>query len=288
MSLLSALALERCHHPGCRYRTARTRFTPSRGIVLNGEWYCSASCFQAGVQAKSTLLLSEAMPDSPPKPHRVPLGLLLLSRGAIDLPTLRRALEQQAVTGDRIGDTLRELGAVTESQVTSALAAQWSCPVFPLRHHAGLAQVAQLLPLGLLEHYRAIPVHFNRSTRVLHVAFAQVVSATFLYAAQQMLTCTAQACIADESAIHKALQQARLNPERSEYFLGNITNVGEMAQVAVNYAHQLAATGARLLSCADRLWLRLTRKEQINDFIFQFGASIATTEYKNDFLVAGM
>jgi hypothetical protein len=288
MSLFSALALERCHFAGCRFRTTRTRFTPSRGIVLNGEWYCSASCFQAGVQAKSSLLLAEAVPDSPLKPHRVPLGLLLLSRGAIDLATLRRALEEQAASGDRIGEVLRAMGAVTEQQVTSALAAQWACPVFPLRDNPRAGQFVDLLPLALLQHYRALPVHFAHSTRVLHVAFAQVVSSTFLYAAQQMLSCTAQACIADESGIAKALEQARRDPDRVEYLVANMTSVAEMARVAVSYAQQLTATGARLLACEDRLWLRLTRKDVSSDFLFQFGTSIASTEEKPNFFEAAM
>jgi hypothetical protein len=288
MSLFSALALERCHHAGCRFRTARTRFTPSRGIVLNGEWYCSAACFQAGLQAKSSLLLAEAAPDPPPKPHRVPLGLLLLSRGMIDLATLRRALEEQAATGDRIGDVLRALGAVTEQQITTAVASQWSCPVFPLRDHPNPGQFVHLLPLGLLQHYCALPVHFVRSTRVLHVAFAQTVSSTFLYAAQQMLSCTAQACFADESAILRALDQARYDSDRSEYLVSDVSGVAEMARVAVGFAQQLAATGARLLSCEDRLWLRLTRKNEANDFLFQFGAAVASTMRKDDFLTAAM
>jgi hypothetical protein len=285
MSLLDALALERCHNAECRYRT---RFTPSRGIVLNGEWFCSATCFQAGIQAQSAALLAQAVPDPPPKAHRVPLGLLLLSRGVIDLPTLRGALEQQGETGDRIGDILRAMGAVTEEQITSAVAAQWSCPVFPLRDPSVAGPFMPLLPLGLLQHYRAIPVHFTRSTRVLHVAFAQVVSATFLYAAQQMLSCTAQACIAEESSIARALELARLSPDRLEYRLAHMESVAEMARAAVNYAQQLGATGARLLACENRLWLRLTRKDQSSDFIFQFGSSIAAMEQQQSSLMAAM
>jgi hypothetical protein len=180
------------------------------------------------------------------------------------------------------------MGAVTEEQVTSAVAAQWSCPVFPLRDHRGAVQFVHLLPLALLEHYHALPVHFTRTTRVLHVAFAQVVSSTFLYAAQQMLSCTAQACIADESAITRALAEARQSPGRSEYLLANMESVAEMARTAASYAQQLAATGARLLACEDRLWLRLTRKDEANDFLFQFGASIAGTEYQQSFLMAAM
>ena len=276
MSLFSALALERCHNLGCRFRTARPRrLSPSRGIVLNGEWFCCPTCFEAGVQSKSMSLMGDVVAPGPPRAHRIPLGLLLLSRNQIELPALRRALEEQTAVGGRIGDLLRAMGAVTEQQVTSAVAAQWACPVFPLRDHPGAAQYAHLLPLGLLERYRAVPVHFSPATRILHVAFAQEVSSTLLYAAQQMLTCAAQACVADESAILQCLEHARQTPDRSEFLLTRTGTPAETARIATSYAQQLGSTGARLLACEDHLWLRLTRKNQSSDFLFQLAAASA-------------
>ncbi len=273
MSLLSALALEHCHNPNCRYRTARTRLSPSRGIVLNGEWYCNAPCFEAGVSSRCGSLMAEVVPPRPARAHRVPLGLLLISRGHIDLPTLRLALDRQEREGGRIGDLLRSMGKVTEQQITSAVASQWSCPVFALRDHPAVAQYAHLLPLGLLERYRAMPVYFSAATRVLHVAFAQEVSSTLLYAAQQMLTCSTEACMADESAIMTALEHARQTPDRSEFLLARMGTSAEMGRIAVGYAQKLGATGARLLACDDYLWLRLTRRDKSSDFLFQLSAA---------------
>jgi hypothetical protein len=281
MSLLSALALEHCHNPACRYRTARTRLSPSRGIVLNGDWFCGAACFEAGVAGRCGAFIGEALPPKPAKPHRVPLGLLLMSRGHLDLSTLRQALERQEAVGGRIGDVLRSMGAVTEQQITSAVAAQWSCPVFALRDHPGALQYARQLPLGLLERYRALPVHFSPVTRVLHVAFAQEVSSTLLYAAQQMLTCSTEACIADESAIMAALEKARQIPDRSEFLLARLGSAAEMARIAVGYAQKLGASGARLLPCDDYLWLRLLRRDTASDFLFQLStAAMSGGEYQ--------
>ena len=58
-----------------------------------------------------------------------------------------------------------------------------------------------------------------------------------------MLSCTAQACIADETAIGRTLEYARSNPDRSEYLLAQMGSLAEMARVAVGYAQQLGATG---------------------------------------------
>lgn len=287
MSLFSAFALERCHNQNCRFRTARTRrLSPTRGIVLNGEWFCCPSCFQAGVQAKSMELMGDVVAPPPPRAHRIPLGLLLLSRNQISQETLRAALEHHAASAGRIGDVLRAMGAVTEQQITTAVAAQWSCPVFPLRDHPGAAQYAHLLPLGLLERYRAVPVHFSEATRILHVAFSQDVSSSLLYASQQMLSCTAQACMADESAILNILERTRQNPDRSEFLLARTASCAEMARVATGYAQQLNATDARLLTCEDYFWLRLTRKHQMSDFLFHFAFAASAHQPLSELLAS--
>jgi hypothetical protein len=104
---------------------------------------------------------------------------------------------------------------------------------------------------------------------VLLVAFAQEVSSTLLFAAQEMLTCTAEACIADESAILQGLETARLNPAKSEFLWARSGNPAEIGRIAAGYAQKLNATGGRLLACGQYLWLRLTRKNQASDFLFQ-------------------
>jgi hypothetical protein len=193
----------------------------------------------------------------------------MLSRGWIDLATLRRGLEAHAAGQGRIGEVLCRMGAVTEQQVTSAVAAQWSCPVFPLRDRPAALQHVHHLPLGLLERYRALPVHFASASRLLLVAFAQEVSSTLLYAAQEMLGCTAEACIADESAILQGLETARLNPAKAEFVWARSGNPAEIGRIATGYAQKLNAANGRLLACGQYLWLRLTRKNQDNDFLFQ-------------------
>jgi hypothetical protein len=230
------------------------------------------------MQVQCSALMAGLFPPAAPQRHRMPLGLLMLSRGWIDLPTLRQALQEHGAGGGRIGEVLCRMGAVTEHQVTCAVATQWSCPVFPLRDRPAALQYVDQLPLGLLDRYRALPVHFSPSSRVLHVAFAQEVSSTLLYAAQQMLGCTTEACIADESAILQALEAARQNPARSEFLLARSGNPSEIARMAAGYAQKLSATGGRLLACGQHLWLRLTRKNEGNDFLFQVPSGMLRNE----------
>ena len=60
-----------------------------------------------------------AKPQPPAKAHRVPLGLLMLSRGLVDNEQLKKALKAQKDSGSgRVGEWLRHIGAVSEEQVT--------------------------------------------------------------------------------------------------------------------------------------------------------------------------
>jgi hypothetical protein len=86
-----------------------------------------------------------------PRQHRIPLGLVLLSRGFIDNQRLQAALQAQRQSRKgRVGEWLMQLGAVNEAQVTMALAIQWSCPVFPLERHHRFIECAGMVPLPIL------------------------------------------------------------------------------------------------------------------------------------------
>ena len=103
----------KCESPACRHgkRLWRTWLEPLRGHSLDGHWYCSTDCFdQALVSA-----IGQFLPGTPPPPakaHRVPLGLLMLSRGLVDNEQLKKALKAQRDSGSgRLGEWLRHIGA---------------------------------------------------------------------------------------------------------------------------------------------------------------------------------
>src|SRR6266851_5350588 len=58
--------------------------------------------------------------------------------------------------GIRLGRILIDMKAVTEDQVTTAVAFQWSVPVFRL-HENVVPEAARLVPFALLERYRMLP-----------------------------------------------------------------------------------------------------------------------------------
>src|SRR5207245_4384144 len=92
---------------------------PSRmGILLEGQWYCGSRCFARALPyllTRPKVVRSERRVPN----HRIPLGLLMMSRGELTYEQLKTALnaQRQAAHG-RLGDWLCELGYSNERQIT--------------------------------------------------------------------------------------------------------------------------------------------------------------------------
>ena len=111
-------------------RRAWERISNGAGSVcVHGLRYCFPHCFEREL----TRRLDRMQPTRALRPrpaHRLPLGLLMLSRGELTHSQLGETLqEQQRHKERRIGECMQQLGYVREPQVTAALALQWCCPV---------------------------------------------------------------------------------------------------------------------------------------------------------------
>ncbi len=128
---LSSLPI--CSNPFCpRPATLWQRWwSRHEGIWLHQRWYCSVDCFQAGLLRRLENT-GAARPHPAPQPNRIPLGLLLLSQETISRSQLGEALIlQKRARSGKVGEWLVRMGAVSEQQVTSALAVQQRCRCLP-------------------------------------------------------------------------------------------------------------------------------------------------------------
>jgi hypothetical protein len=127
-----------CARPDCQHtRSLWRRFRrKSRGVVIEGLRYCREDCMEQALT--DALRRRRSVSQSAQAPHRVPLGLVLLSRQELTAEQLQAGLAAQRSAGrGKIGEWLQTLGFASEQQVTSALARQWSCPVWrPSTLHA--------------------------------------------------------------------------------------------------------------------------------------------------------
>jgi hypothetical protein len=268
MAALAALPI--CASPFCpKPPTLWQRWwARHEGIWLHGGWYCSVSCFEAGVfhRLEHAAL---AAPRSAARRSRLPLGLILLSQGEITSEQLRDALERQRAAGSgKLGEWLIRMGAVGEPQVAAAVAAQQGCPLFPMQEPQ-CVPAKMYWPEPLIQRYRAVPVFHNRAQSSLYVGFLERVDHAFLLSLEQMLRCRTQPCILPEAAYRRQLELRSFAVENETIVIPQRQNGIEMTRTIANYAEQIHAGRCAITCCGDYLWVRLESSATVVDFLFR-------------------
>jgi hypothetical protein len=242
---------ERCAAP----RRAWQRISNGAGSVcVHGLRYCFPHCFERELMRR----LVRMQPTRAARrtlAHRLPLGLLMLSRGDLTDSQLRQTLqEQQLHKGRRIGECMQQLGYVREPQVTAALAMQWCCPVLKtLPQHV----IDCGVPQGLLRRFRMMPVHFSAATRALYIAFVEDIEYPALIAIEQMLDCKTQACLTTSSGLQTAFERMEQQSMPLEKEFAGLRAPEEMTRITSSYAARLFADDVRAVACGDLAWVRV-------------------------------
>jgi Type II secretion system (T2SS), protein E, N-terminal domain len=246
-------------HLRSKWRRMRRR---SRGVRMQGARYCRTECLE--------LALVEVLARARPAPrvaaiasHRIPLGLLLLSRHQLTAAQLRIGLAAQSAAGHgKIGAWLRELGFTTEREVTAALARQWSCPV--LRNEAAAIGAGRFpaIPALLLESFQMIPVDLVEATGTLLMAFSEGIDYTALYAIEHMLGYHTETCLVSPTTLHKSLQALAQRRASGDITFDRVEDAAECAHIICSYAVRVGAQEVRWARCGKHLWIRLERPGQ--------------------------
>src|SRR5262249_29982065 len=185
-------------------------------IQFEGRTYCSALCLTPALEQRIRKLQS-GFANEKPRSSRMPVGLLLLQRGLVSQDQLRTALGKQREAGKgRIGYWLRELGLVDEHSLTSALAQQYGCAVFPLERLPSPVTLENLLPFTLLESVCAVPAYAESDKGSLYLAFGDRLDRSTLFAVEQMLGRPTIGCVAKESVVYELLEHYRRTTPRGE------------------------------------------------------------------------
>jgi hypothetical protein len=263
----------RCANPSCHRGKLWSRWlTPTEPLAFGGTSYCCAGCAETAFEQEIGKHLLRARFEGE-RPHRIPLGLLLVSRGMVTGGQLQQALRtQREQPRRRLGHLLVEQGAISEQSLLTALGNQWGCPVFPLEKNRDYLECAGLLPLALLQSTGVLPVHRGRGGRILHLAFTKRVDHTLLYAIEGMLGCQAAACVASEQAVADAVQRLHSLLPPQETVFDSVRQPQEMARMAADYAAKLQAGQVRATRAADYLWFRFENARGWHHLLFQLQA----------------
>jgi hypothetical protein len=239
------------------------------GIFFDGRWYCGKACLESVLLSRVHALLSGFQSDKP-RAYRLPLGLLLIQRGAISPAQLREALRAQREAGyGRIGDWLRQAPGLSIQQLTAALGQQWGCPVFPLENQGTSSAWSDLIPLPLLESAAAVPAYASADGRSLHIAFGERVDHPLLYAAEQMLFCHTFPCVAPAPAVHNRLELFRKLTSGNSTSFDTVRETSEMTWTICNYVAELKPRRMALARAGSYIWVRFFGSRAVRDLLFR-------------------
>jgi Type II secretion system (T2SS), protein E, N-terminal domain len=261
-----------CENQNCPFKTTLRKFLQRRhneGVFLQGRWYCSLDCFEHGITPVFAELIKHH--DEPlPRQHRIPLGLMLLGRGAINESQLKTALQVQRTEGtERLGHWLVRLGVVSDQDVSAALAAQWGCAVFPLEHDRRYRECSHMLPLALLESSRMLALHYLPANQWLYLGFSENIDHTAIYSIERLLSSRTQPCVVSESAMKQAMDEIRGMSHPREIVFETLRTAAEMARTIRDYAVNLDAQELLLARPRHFLWARLKASGHAWDLMFR-------------------
>jgi hypothetical protein len=243
-----------CIHSGPFWRKWRRG---SNSISLAGSLYCLDECLERAILKQLRRL---PVATSHPTNHRIPLGLVLLSKKQITPEQLRTALDAQRSAGrGRIGEWLQELGFVNERQVTAALARQWSCPILSETSHFSGSQNDLQIPVTLMEHFAMMQVEYIAANATIHVAFGEGIDYTALYAIEQMTGCRTEPCMALSSFIRGEIQALAHRRDGNEIVFNHVIDEAELSRIVCSYCARLGSSEIRLDACGPYIWVRLSR-----------------------------
>ena len=94
--------------------------------------------------------------------EKIKLGEVLVQAGLIDDSQLEAAVGEQSRWGNRLGETLVQLGYVTEPELVRTLSRHYGIPGVHLEGKQIEPDVLALLPVEVAEEYRCLPLFKKR------------------------------------------------------------------------------------------------------------------------------
>lgn len=256
---------DKCAREGCRRTALRSSLLARRrGIRLSEAWFCGADCFREGVESQIRTLKQAPTRGREEHASRIPLGLLLVSRGCITSDQLRLARAQQQARGGALADILCELRFANERQVADAAATQWGCPVYSAKTMP--SDIGAHIPALLMRLIAMAPVYYAPRANRLLIGFVHGIEHRVLRTIEHMTACLTEPCFITASEC--AEQIGSLTGRNTEVTFERVSSPAEMANIVQSYAFQIGADEARMALCHNHLWARLTREGHPTDLLF--------------------
>jgi hypothetical protein len=189
--------------------------------------------------------------------HRIPLGLILLSRGIITQEQLRKALEAQRRAGTgRLGEWLIRHKAADDSHIARALSAQWNCPALASMPHDPAA-MASAFPRLLIDTFGIVPLRMA-GRKLLYVAFKDRVDRCLVLAGERMSGLKVEPGVLRDSEFYHAHAEA-LRTQFPKTRLLEAANARGLAHAFTAMIEERKPLHSQIVRIHDYYWLRLWR-----------------------------
>ena len=254
-----------CASPGCnRWLTQRHLSVRPVGVRLRDDWYCSYRCATDPIETRILELLP-SVGKVAPRRLRMPLGLMLVSRGCLTEEQLRIAKQRHTQTNEEMGAIVLALGFASEEQVAAARSSLWSCPVFtpPARRQKSSVSI----PSALMQLHAAVPIQNGAGADKLLIGFLDRVEYGLLYAVEQITGCKTTPCFLTPTDHHSYMDlQAQLVNEIS---YEDVMTAQEMTRTVCQHGARINAVAISVVRCGDYLWSRLNGGSKPADLLFR-------------------
>ena len=272
---IAALRPAKCKCGTCqRSHSLRQVSDRKAGIRMGNAWYCSSACFTAAAVADLSELMKAGWVQGS-HTTRMPLGLILMSRGLLTDVQLREVTSEHKELGGEIGDLLVRRGSVSERQVAAVRATQWGCPLFAMPKHLNRTHIR--VPLTLIQLYSAVPVHLDGGGKLLLVGFIHGIEYGLLYAIEHITRCKTQPCFVTPSdfevQMHRLVEFERKHNDATpnEVNFESVHTAQEIAGILCSYGVDLEADEVIIARCKEHLWARLICDVRKVDLLFKTG-----------------
>jgi len=251
----SASSRPRCANPSCR-RGWLDLFKDRERPMFEDRWACSTRCLRtlvdAAIRRESPV---SSVAANPGRTHRVPLGLILLSRGWITQPQLQHALTMQRSAGaGLIGRWLTEECGVAEEHVLNGLAVQWRCAVLSL-HDFKPQEMALAVPREIVERTDLVPLRISRRG-TLRLAFSNNPNPAAALAVERMAGLSVESGLLPH-ADWKSARGAILHSESVRCSLEDLPDCESLSRRIASDLAGMQPRASRLVCIHSFFWLRM-------------------------------
>ena len=197
-----------------------------------------------------------ATPALPPTPSRPRLGVLLRHAGAITERQLSVALASQRESGCRLGEEIRRLGYAGGDVVLRGLAAQHNAKYLSSFDVARLTRGPSRLPVEMVRALRLVPFDFDAESGLVHVICAAPVPRAAVRALRSLTGWTAEVYLVADDVWDRALA-AYTAPVGAERLVTAARGVDEAAAVVAETASTDRSVTMRLARWEQFAWVRV-------------------------------